>query len=85
MAMLENKIVLVTGGSTGIGRATAVKLAKQGATIAIADIQDAEGAETVSMVEQAGGRADYYHVDVADYDAVKTTIARIVDIRVSSG
>ncbi len=75
--MLEGKVILVTGGSTGIGRATSVILGREGATIVIADLQDADGAQTVGMVEAAGGKAEYRHVDVADYDQVSTLVADI--------
>ncbi len=75
--MLENKITLVTGGSTGIGRATALILAREGATVVIADLQDEEGANTVSQITAAGGTAEYHHVDVANYDAVSALMQHI--------
>lgn len=75
--MLANKVVLVTGGSTGIGRATSQILAREGATVVIADVQDAEGATTVKSIVDAGGKADYQHVDVTDYDAVRALVAGI--------
>ena len=78
MTMLTNKVILVTGGSTGIGRATAKILAAEGATVAILDLQDAEGAETVEMIKEAGGNAEYHHVDVSDYLGVRASIAKIV-------
>ncbi|HJP35022.1 MAG TPA: SDR family oxidoreductase [Gammaproteobacteria bacterium] len=79
MGMLENKVILVTGGSTGIGRATAKILGTEGAQVVIADLQDAEGADTVNMIQQADGRAEYHHVDVSDYERVGALIAAIVD------
>jgi len=75
--MVQDKVILVTGGSTGIGRATAQILAREGATVVIADLQDAEGAHTVESITAAGGRAEYQHVDVSDYDAVRALIAGI--------
>jgi len=75
---LTDKTILVTGGSTGIGRATAKVLGAEGATVIIADLQDEEGASTVAMVSEAGGRAEYHHVDVADYAGVSALIAALV-------
>jgi NAD(P)-dependent dehydrogenase (short-subunit alcohol dehydrogenase family) len=77
VANLQNKVVLVTGGSTGIGRATAKVLGAEGAVVVIADVQDEEGANTVEMVTAAGGRAEFHHVDVADYDAMRALVSAI--------
>lgn len=76
--MLTDKVILVTGGSTGIGRATAKILANEGAKVAILDLQDDEGANTVDMITQAGGHAEYHHVDVSDYAGVRSIITAIV-------
>ena len=76
--MLTDKVIVVTGGSTGIGRATAKILGAEGATVAILDVQDDEGANTVEMIANAGGAAEYHHVDVGDYSSVQSTIATIV-------
>ena len=76
---LEGKVILVTGGSSGIGRATSMILAREGATVVIADVQDAEGANTVAMVSAAGGKAAYRHVDVSDYAAVSALVAGIAE------
>lgn len=75
--MLKDKIILVTGGSTGIGRASAQIFAREGATVVIADVQDAEGANTVELIRAAGGKSEYQHVDVGDYDAVSALITGI--------
>ena len=79
MGMLKDKIILVTGGSTGIGRATAKMLSADGATVVIVDLQDNEGANTVDMIRQTGGEAEYHHVDVGDYDQVSTLVAALVE------
>lgn len=62
---LENKVALITGAGSGIGRESALLFAKEGAAIVVADVNDAGGAETVMLVEGAGGKAVYVHADVA--------------------
>ena len=74
MPILTNKVILVTGGSTGIGRATAEVLGAEGARVIIADLQDQEGEKTAAIVNDTGGDAEYHHVDVGDYDQVKTQL-----------
>jgi NAD(P)-dependent dehydrogenase (short-subunit alcohol dehydrogenase family) len=76
-AMLEGKVILVTGGSTGIGRATSTILAREGASVVIADLQDAEGEKTVALVKAAGGHAEYHHVDVGSVEQVSALVAGI--------
>lgn len=75
--MLEGKIVLITGGSTGIGRATSGILAREGATVVIADIQDDAGEKTAADIRTTGGRAEYHHVDVSDYSQVSALLGDI--------
>ncbi|MCA9043819.1 MAG: SDR family NAD(P)-dependent oxidoreductase [Planctomycetaceae bacterium] len=55
---------LVTGAASGIGRAICMELARSGWTICVADIDSAGGAETVALVERAGGKAEFYKLDV---------------------
>jgi NAD(P)-dependent dehydrogenase (short-subunit alcohol dehydrogenase family) len=62
---LENKVALITGASSGIGRETAVLFAKEGAKIVVVDVNDAAGQETVNMITQAGGETVYVHADVS--------------------
>jgi len=66
---LENKIIVVTGGASGIGRATALLLASHGANVHIGDL-DLEGAARVAK-EAVGGRASAAHVDLASADSVQ--------------
>ena len=77
--MVQDKVILVTGGSTGIGRETARILAREGATVVIADVQDEDGARTVDGIVADGGRAEYRHVDVSDYEAVRALVAGIAE------
>ncbi|MCL4249922.1 MAG: glucose 1-dehydrogenase [Anaerolineae bacterium] len=62
---LENKVALITGAASGIGRETALLFAQEGASVVVADVNDAEGQETVRQVELGGGKAVYVHSDVS--------------------
>lgn len=77
MKRLENKVVLVTGGSLGIGREGCKKLAQEGATVAITDIADKEGQELKKEIENEGGKAGYWHLDVSDEDAVQKVFSEV--------
>ncbi|MGD0073585.1 MAG: SDR family oxidoreductase [Candidatus Binataceae bacterium] len=63
---LEGKVAVITGGGSGIGRASAQRLAAEGAAIVIADIDSATGDEAVGLIERAGGRAVFVKTDVTD-------------------
>jgi NAD(P)-dependent dehydrogenase (short-subunit alcohol dehydrogenase family) len=62
---IAGRVALVTGAGAGIGRATAVRLAREGAAVAVADFDDGPGQETVREIEAASGHAGFVHVDVA--------------------
>ena len=64
MKLLQNKVAIVTGGSSGIGRATALLFAREGARVVVADMNDAAGQAVVDDIRQAGGDAFYQRVDV---------------------
>ena len=61
---IRDKVAVITGGGSGIGRATAQRLAQEGASIVIADLDEKMGAESVKLVEGAGGRAAFVRADV---------------------
>ena len=69
---LEGKIAVITGTASGIGRATALRFAEEGAAIVGADVTTAANAETAQLVEAAGGKMISVTVDVADSDSVAT-------------
>ncbi|MBI2914073.1 MAG: SDR family oxidoreductase [Chloroflexi bacterium] len=71
----QGKVALVTGGSSGIGRATAIALAEAGASVVIADVDDDGGRETVRMIEQAGGQAAFVHTDVTRQEDLQRMVA----------
>jgi 3-oxoacyl-[acyl-carrier protein] reductase len=70
---------MVTGAARGIGQATAVRLAAEGAAVAVCDLSAEAGAETVAAVEQAGGRALAVGADVSARDQVQAAVALVVD------
>ncbi len=71
---VAGKVVLVTGGASGIGRGCAELLAQEGAVIVVTDVQDALGAEVVAGI---GGKAIYLHHDVTDEDAWIGVVAEV--------
>lgn len=62
---LANKVALITGAASGIGRETALLFAGEGAKVVAVDINDEGGHETVAMIEAQGGAASYVHADVS--------------------
>ncbi|MCA3288659.1 MAG: glucose 1-dehydrogenase [Roseomonas sp.] len=76
---LEGKSALVTGGASGIGRATALAFAREGARVAVADIMQDAAQRTVNEIKAMGGQALAIACDVTDDDAVKAMIAATVD------
>jgi len=77
MSRFENKAVLITGGATGIGRATALAFAREGAKVMIGDVDD-RAAETVRLIEAAGGVAAFQRCDVAKPDEATALVAACV-------
>ena len=62
---LKDKVAVITGGGSGIGRETCVLFAAEGAAVVVADVNDAAGHETVALIESAGGKAIYARADVS--------------------
>jgi 3-hydroxybutyrate dehydrogenase len=75
---LDNKVALVTGAASGIGRAIALRYAAEGAAVVIADLQAAAAQAVVAEIERAGGRALAVAMDVTDEQAVNSGVASTV-------
>jgi NAD(P)-dependent dehydrogenase (short-subunit alcohol dehydrogenase family) len=75
----EDKVALVTGGASGIGRATALTFAREGAKLIIADLNKDGGHQSVHMITEQGGEATFVHVDVTQAQAVEALISKAVE------
>ncbi len=78
VGQFKNRVALVTGGSSGIGRASALAFAKEGATVAIADLAVEGGKETESIIRESGGTAIFTEVDVSKASEVEAMIDTVV-------
>lgn len=86
MERLTDRVALVTGGASGIGAATALRLAEEGAKVVVADVQDDKAAAVVSEIMNAGGKAIAVHLDVTDEaswaDAVAKTVSEFGSLQI---
>jgi len=74
-----NKVIIVTGGATGIGQATCYLLAREGAMIALVDINDQAGKDTVATICSQGGNAEFWSMDVTNETNVEQVFKAIAD------
>ena len=79
MDRLKGKVAIVTGGGVGIGRAIALRMAGEGASVAILDIHDADGEAALAEVTAAGGVARYWRCDVSVEAEVQAVIGAVCD------
>lgn len=89
---INGKVALVTGAASGIGRATALALAQKGARVAVADIDEAGGTETVRQISELGGTATFIKADVstpaginAMFDAVEAAFGGVDIVHNNAG
>jgi NAD(P)-dependent dehydrogenase (short-subunit alcohol dehydrogenase family) len=76
---LQDRTALVTGAASGIGQAVAVRFAAEGAAVMAADTDDKNGRETVEGIRAAGGRAEFFHLDVSIADQVRLAVQQTID------
>jgi glucose 1-dehydrogenase len=76
---LSGKVCIVTGGASGIGRATAIKFAIEGACVVVADVNQVEGRVTTEKIQENGGRALFVKTDVTVYSEVERLVQTAVD------
>ena len=79
MAQFTGRVALVTGGSSGIGRASALAFAKEGAQVMVSDIMAEAGQETAELITKAGGTASFTRANVSKASDVETLIATCVE------
>jgi NAD(P)-dependent dehydrogenase (short-subunit alcohol dehydrogenase family) len=72
------KVAFITGAATGIGRATALAFARQGASVVVADVSEQDNHETARMIDEAGGRALAVRCDVTSSDEVKAALDQTI-------
>lgn len=76
MGRLDGKVAVVTGGAVGIGFSTAMRMAQEGASVAVVDIQD--GSHAAEAIAQRNGVARYWQLDTTDENRVKDVFAEVV-------
>ena len=78
--LVEGKVALVTGAGSGIGRGSAMVFAREGANVAVADVNEELGAETVELIRAGGGTAEFLQCDVSRHDEVAAMVQRVVEL-----
>lgn len=77
MRGLEDKTVVLTGGASGIGAATAKRFAEEGSTVIVTDVDTEGGHAVADEIEDAGGTAEFYELDVRSYDDVESVLNEV--------
>src|SRR5688500_9602108 len=79
MSLMIGKVVIITGGASGIGRATAIAFAREGAFVVIGDLDTTGGENTVAAIKDQGGKANYLRVDVGTSADVQALVSKAVE------
>ncbi|MFG0257407.1 MAG: SDR family oxidoreductase [Phycisphaerales bacterium JB043] len=79
MGQIQDKVALITGGGRGIGRATAILFAQEGAKVVIANRNEGQGNEVVKAITDAGGQASFIKTDIAIASDVESAVRHTVD------
>ena len=76
---LQDKVAIITGAATGIGRATALLFAREGASVVVADINEDDAQRTVADIEDEGGSARFVQIDVSEAEDMRTLMERAAE------
>ncbi len=79
MNRLIDKVAVITGAAVGLGRATAIRMAEEGASVALLDVRDAEGLELVQTLRERGLSVAWWHCDVSSEREVKSVMLEVVE------
>ena len=80
MDRLKNKVAIITGAGAGMGKETSVLFAKEGCKVAVFEINEKDGNDTVEIINNQGGIAKFWQVDVSNEEMVKNAINEVIKL-----